>query len=179
VHKRWVGFVLGNVAAAALTIHASAHDSDLRLGAGAKGGVTINADQWTAGGYGRLDGVCVLVCARDLGIGLHALGGVGGNHVTIRVGPRLDYHIWLAGEGTVGLDLGVGASVIGFVPVGSFAEFCHRVDLDGCGGTYLGAEGALGLRLWPTFVEAVVATGELPVLTVTAGIHGVLWQEEP
>jgi hypothetical protein len=179
VLSRWAGFVLGYATVASLAAHAAAHESDLRLGAGFQGGVTVNSDQWTAGGYGRLEGVCVFVCPRDLGIGLHALGGIGGNHVTVRVGPRLDYLLWLADEGTVGLDLGVGASVIGFIPVGNFAEFCHRVDLDGCGGTYFGAEGALGLRLWPVFVEGVLASGELPVLTVTAGIHWTLWAENP
>ncbi len=138
--------------------------------------MSVNNDQWVAGGFGRLGGICPLVCLGDLGVGLHALAGFGGNRFTLRTSARLDSVLWLGAERTVGLYPAVGASAYFLFPVGAFAEFCERTRLKGCGGTYFGFEIGGGLRLWQAFLEAVAGTGQLPAVTVTAGVTLPLWE---
>jgi hypothetical protein len=158
---------------------ATARDPHLRLDAGPKAGVSINGDQWVLGGFARLRGLCPILCLGDLGVGFHALAGLGGNRVTLRTGLRVDTSLWLDDSHTVAFYPAVGGSAYILVPAGHFKEFCERTHLGGCGGTYFGLELGGGVRLWPFFVEALVGTGELPVVTVTGGIVLPVWERRP
>jgi hypothetical protein len=155
---------------------ASAHEVGHRLFAGPQGGISVNPDQWVLGGVIGLDGVCVIGCTRDLTLALHALSGVAGNHVTVRISPRLSYTFWIGDEDTLGVEVAAGGGVIALIPVGGFAEFCNRTDLDGCGGVWAGFEYGAGVRLWPITVHAIVGTGEVPVVTATASFRISLWE---
>lgn len=138
----------------------------------------MNPDQYVLGGLIGFDGICLVACSRDLGFAIHALSGLAGNHATVRVSPRIAYTFWIGDEDTLGIELATGAGVIGFIPIGHFAEFCERTDLDGCGGVWAGFEAGAGARLWPVTIHAVVGTGELPLLTATASVRFDLWEAE-
>jgi hypothetical protein len=146
---------------------------------GPRAGVSVNNDQWVMGGFARVGGLCPFVCLGDLGASLHALLGLGGNRATLRVGLRLDSLLWFDAAHKFALYPVAGASAYVLVPVGAFAEFCERTHLQGCGGTYWGAELGGGIRVWKVFVEGVVGTGQLPVVTATAGIALPVWETAP
>jgi hypothetical protein len=147
------------------------------LHAGPKAGVSVNYDQWVAGGYLRAGGLCPLICLGDLGISIHEMGGLGGNFATLRTSLRLDTILWFGDRGSVGLYPAFGVSAYTQIPAGHFAEFCERTGLDeGCGGTRLGVEAGLGMRFWPMFVETIAATGALPSLIATLGLSFTLWE---
>jgi hypothetical protein len=156
---------------------AQGHELLHRVVLGPEAGVSLNGDQWIVGAFSRLDGLCVLACSRNLSIAVHALAGIGGNVMTVRGSPRLGYTFWLAEEDTVGIEIAAGGGIIGFIPVGGFAEFCSRTELRGCGGTHVGAEFGGGVRLWPFHLGAIAATGELPVVTVTLALQFPIWDE--
>ena len=58
-----------------------------------------------------------------------------------------------------------------YLPVGDFAEFCHRVHLAECSGYILGAELGGGVRYQRLSIDAFAGFGELPVLTIMAVLH--------
>lgn len=153
---------------------------EARLGVGPRAGVSINGDQWILGGYGRFDGFCLGGCPRHLSLELQLLAGLGGNHLTLRASLRLEYIFWFMHD--FGLYPLAGISFIGWLPVGHFATFCHRVDLEGCTGWDAGLEVGGGFRVWRLTFEAAVGVGgigtdnAIPVLTITAGLHFPLWR---
>jgi hypothetical protein len=147
------------------------------LHAGPKAGVSVNYDQWVAGVFLRAGGLCPFVCLGDLGISIHELGGLGGNHASLRTSLRIDSIFWFGDREKFGIYPALGLSARTLFPAGKFAEFCERTRLEGCGGTFVGVELGVGLRFWPVFVEAIAATGELPSVTATAGLSWTFWEQ--
>jgi hypothetical protein len=107
-------------------------------------------------------------CLGSVGLGPMLALGVGGNHLTVRSSGRLDYMVWLDADHVFGIYPAVGASVLFYTPVGGFATFCHRVDLEGCSGHAFGGEIGGGIRYRSISVDAFVGFAELPVLTIMA-----------
>jgi hypothetical protein len=130
-------------------------------------GLSINDDQWLAGGQLRTS----FPCLGKLGFGPLLVLGVGGNHITFRSAFRLDYLFWLDSAHNFGVYPAVGAAVLFYLPVGDFAEFCHRVALDECSGYIFGAELGGGLRYRRFSLDAFAGFGGLPVLSIMAVLH--------
>jgi hypothetical protein len=135
----------------------------LGFGAGPRAGGTLNGDQWLAGGHAHLD----LLCLGGLGSELVAVGGLGGNLVTLRGSLRLvyDFELW---RGRRGLRLypALGWSLQYYTPVGHFATWCGRYDVDACYGFASGVELGGGLRWSWLGAEVIVGLSDLPVLTL-------------
>jgi hypothetical protein len=129
-------------------------------------GLSVHSDQWLGGGQLR----ATLPCLGNLGIGPLLTFGVGGNHLTVRSAARLDYLFWLDRSHHFGIYPAAAAAVIFYVPMGHFAEFCHRVDLEECSGFLLGGEMGGGLRYRMFAVDAVAGFGGLPTLTIMAAL---------
>ena len=127
-------------------------------------GLSVNGDQWLVGSALRAS----LPCLGELGIGPTLALGVGGNHLTLRSGGRLDYLLWFDDAHTFAIYPSVGAALQFYWPVGNFATFCHRVDLDECSGYHFGNELGGGVRYGNLAVDAFAGFGGLPVLSVMA-----------
>ena len=158
---------------------AAAAASVYYVDAGPRAGVSINNDQWLLGGYARLGIHCPWPALTDLGFGLHVLGGVGGNRLSLRTTLRIDSLVWADSEHTFGFYPSLGVALLGLEPVAGFADFCARTRLAGCDGTYLGAELGFGVRVQRAFLEASLDTGQLPVGTLTAGLALPLFEASP
>ncbi len=133
--------------------------------AGPRAGGTLNFDQWIAGGHGRLS----LLCLGGFGSELVTVAGFGGNHLTLRGSARLtqELELW-GGPRGVRLYPALGWSLVYFVPVGHFGEWCDRYDVDACSGLVNGLELGGGLRVSWFGLEAIVGFAELPVVTLSA-----------
>lgn len=129
-------------------------------------GVSINGDQWLVGNQLRM----TLPCLGNLGYGPFLAFGFGGNHLTFRSAARLDYQLWLDRGKTFALVPAVGAAALFYVPVGGFASFCERTGLVECYGEGTGLEVGGAIRYRSFSVDAFVGLGDLPVLTITAGV---------
>ena len=130
---------------------------------GPRVGGSLNFDQWLVGGQILGDSIGI----DALGLEAVFLFGVGGNHVTLRPAARLLYTFWIGGHRGLGIAPTVGASALIYVPVGDFAEFCHRVDLHGCGGWDLGMNLGGSLRFRWLRVEATAGFWGIPKATIT------------
>jgi hypothetical protein len=148
---------------------------DRRFDVGPRGGISVNGDQWIVGGYGRYDGFCFGGCSPRLGIELQLLAGFGGNHMTLRASVRLSYVFWFFEE-MFGFYPLVGGSVVGYLPIGTFASFCGRVNLEGCSGWDAGLELGGGFHIWRFSLEAAAGLGGIPVVTTTLGFTVPLWR---
>jgi len=165
------------VALPTLGAEPATHEAGPYFHAGPKAGVSVNYDQWVAGGFLRLGGLCPLFCLGDLGVSIHETGGLGGNFATLRTSLRLDSILWFGDRNGFGIYPVVGVSTYTQIAAGHFAEFCERTKLEeGCSGTHFAAEAGLGVRLWPVFVEGIAASGQLPSVVATAGISWTLWE---
>jgi len=127
-------------------------------------GLSINGDQWLVGSQLRAS----LPCLGELGIGPTLALGVGGNHLTLRSGGRLDYLLWFDSAHVLGIYPAVGAALLFYWPVGHFATFCHRVGLEECSGYDVGSEVGGGIRFHDVAVDAFAGFGGLPVLSIMA-----------
>lgn len=133
------------------------------LRVGPRMGGSLNFDQWLVGGQILGDSIGI----DALGLEAMFLVGLGGNHVTLRPAARLLYTFWIGGHRGLGLAPTVGASALIYVPVGDFAEFCHRVDLHGCGGWDLGMDLGGSLRFRWLRLEATAGFFGIPRATIT------------
>jgi hypothetical protein len=147
---------------------------EVAVDAGPRLGLSVNADQWLFGGQLRTG----LPCLGGLGIGPAFMIGVGGNYLTLRSSGRLDYMWWLDDAHVFGIFPAVGASVLYYMPVGPFASFCDRTDLDECWGYEVGTELGGGIRYRQLGVDAFVGFGELPVVTIMASVSFPLVERE-
>jgi hypothetical protein len=141
---------------------------------GPRAGVSVNGDQWLFGGHLRTS----VPCFWNLGFGPIVVLGLGGNHLTIRSSGRLDYMLWFDRAHTFALYPAAGASVLFYVPVGRFAEFCNRVHLDECSGYTVGGEVGGGARYRWLSVDAFAGFRGLPVVAVMAALSFPLDQPE-
>ncbi len=136
------------------------------MDAGPRTGVSIRDDQWVIGGHLR----AALPCLGNIGFGPVLSLGVGGNYVTLRSSGRLDYLVWFDDAHTVGIYPAIGASAYFYFPVGGFATFCRRVDLEECWGHEVGWELGGGFRYRRLGVDAFAGFGGLPAVTIMAGV---------
>jgi hypothetical protein len=132
--------------------------------AGPEVGGTLNPDQWLAGGH-----VGVGDLAGSLWAELALAGAFGGNHGGARAAVRTGYTFWPSDGVPFGFGPVLGASGQYFFPVGSYARFCDRVDLDACRGFELGVEAGGSLRY--DWVRATVLAGfiDMPAVTIVVG----------
>ena len=132
----------------------------IRLAVGGHGGGTLNPDQWLAGAHAIANGLFIRALSSELAVS----GTLGGNHGGARAALRLGYTFWLSEA--FGLGAVAGASGEYYFPVGDFARFCDRVDLDACSGFGGGIE--LGGAVRYDFLRAMALGGiaELPAVTL-------------
>jgi hypothetical protein len=150
-------------------------DRTPRASAGPRMGVSINGDQWIIGGHLLVESLCL----PGLGIEPVVLVGIGGNFLTLRPAGRVTYSFWIGGRHGVALAPALGVSALIWIPVGDFASFCNRTDLDGCGGHDIGFEIGGGLRWRWLRLEAMGGFGGLPVVTITLAADLPVWSSEP
>ncbi len=145
----------------------------LLLSGGPLFGGTLNGDQWAAGAALRLDGICLVACAKNLGVEVQVLYGFAGNFMTGRASARLVY----------GFEFGrhfafypaVGGSLVYHFPVGPFRQFCEETGLDDCHGFSTGLEVGGGFRFFWLSAEAIVGFGNIPRITLAAVATFPLW----
>jgi hypothetical protein len=126
--------------------------------------VSVNGDQYLIGAHLRWS----LPCLGGLGLAPVVVAGFGGNYMTVRPSLRFDYMFRIGGPLGFAIYPALGGSVIYYAPVGHFASFCTRVDLDECWGFDYGLELGGGLGYHWFALEAMVGLHGLPVVTVTA-----------
>jgi hypothetical protein len=136
----------------------------LDLGLGPRLGISVNGDQWIAGAHLRWG----FPCLGRLGMMPVVYMGLGGNHLTARASLRLDYLVRIGGEQGFSIYPAVGGSVIFYMPVGHFASFCHRVDLNECWGYDFGLELGGGLGYHWFALDVIAGFAGIPVVTITA-----------
>jgi len=137
-------------------------------------GVSINDDQWLFGAGLRSS----MPCLGNLGLGPSLSLGVGGNHMTLRSTGHLDYMLWFDDGHMFGVYPAIGASVLFYWPVGPFATFCERVNLDECSGYVFGGEIGGGLRYRMIGIDAFVGFAGLPVLSIMASVSFPVAKQE-
>jgi hypothetical protein len=156
------------IAAAALVCgaprRAAASMCPLGVDAGARAGISINGDQWIGGGHGRLR----LTCLGGLGLEPVAIAGLGGNYLTLRPSLRFFYWVWLDAARRWSLAPALGASLVYYTPVGNFATFCHRYDVDACSGFSHGFEAGMSAGFSGLGLQTAIGFGGLPVVTLSA-----------
>jgi hypothetical protein len=143
----------------------------LSLGAGPRVGGMLNEDQWLVGGHLRTNVPCLG------GLGLNAVVGVGlgGNYMTIRPSLRLSYEWWIGGKGGLGIYPAVGGSLMYYVPVGPFAAWCNRYDVQACWGHVSGWEAGGGVEYRWLGLEVIGGFRDLPALTIAGTATFTLW----
>jgi hypothetical protein len=145
-------------------VHPAAASCPVDLDAGVRAGISINPDQWSGGGQLRAR----LTCLGGLGVEPLLTAGVGGNHLSVRPGLRLFYSIWFDTARRWSLTPALGGSLMYFTPVGRFATFCHRYDVDACSGLVSGFELGASAGYSGFGLDAMFGFAELPVLTLAA-----------
>lgn len=138
-------------------------EEERSLSIGPRFGMSLNGDQWLAGGHLLLENLCL----DGVGVEPILLVGLGGNHATIRTGLRAGFTFWIGGVRGVGLMPMVGADLSVALPVGDFARFCSRTQILGCDGVFLGYEIGAGVRYRWFRLEAMAGFADLPVFTTT------------
>jgi hypothetical protein len=141
---------------------AAGADGPVVLAVGADGGVALQSDQYVLGPR---------VAARAAAfpyaqLEVVALAGLGPDHFHARSSLRLRPRLEIQG---VHASLIAGASLHRYIARGPFATFCDKADLD-CSDTVFGWELGLGLGYRWAGVDLVVATGEVPLYTLTGGV---------
>ena len=135
----------------------------LEVEGGPRGGITINDDQWILGGHLRLG----FLCLGGFALEPVALVGFGGNYMTLRPSLRAIYHLYSDTNRELELHPTLGYSLVQWLPVGRFAEWCSRLEVDACyardGGLELG--GGIAYRF--IGLDAVAGFGTLPIVTIT------------
>jgi hypothetical protein len=135
----------------------------LEVEGGPRGGITVNDDQWILGGHLRLG----FLCLGGFTIESVALLGFGGNYLTLRPSLRGIYRLYSDTNRELELHPTLGYSLVQWIPVGRFAEWCSRLEVDACyardGGVELG--GGIAYRF--IGLDAVAGFGTLPIVTIT------------
>jgi hypothetical protein len=135
----------------------------LELEGGPRGGLTINDDQWIVGGHLRLG----LLCLGGFALEPVALLGFGGNYLTLRPSVRAIYRLYSDTNRELELHPTLGYSFVQWLPVGDFADWCSRLEVDACYASDGGVELGGGIAYRFLGLEAVAGFGSLPVVTIT------------
>lgn len=161
------------MALVALSLHAVACASSspaprvsrpVELGVGSRVGFTMNNDQLVLGPDVEL----AAVGFERLAFALPVLIGMGDNYLTGRVALQARPRLIDAGPFILYPTAGVSAQIYG--PVGPYAEYCARYEIEACSGAEVGPELGGGLRYGWLGVDAVAGLLGLPVLTVVASV---------
>jgi len=139
------------------------HGCTLEFEGGPRGGLTVNDDQWVAGGHLRLGFLCLG------GFALEPVGfiGFGGNYLTLRPSLRAIYRLYSDTNRELEIHPTLGYSLVQWLPVGHFAEWCDELEVDACYARDSGVELGGGLAYRFIGIDAVAGFGSLPVVTVT------------
>ncbi len=135
----------------------------LELEGGPRGGLTINDDQWILGGHVRLG----LLCLGGFALEPVALVGFGGNYLTLRPSVRAIYRLYSDTNRELELHPTLGYSLVQWIPVGPFADWCDRLEVDACYARDSGVELGGGIAYRFLGIDAVAGFGSLPVVTIT------------
>ena len=135
----------------------------LELEGGPRGGITVNDDQWIVGGHLRLG----LLCLGGLALEPVALLGFGGNYLTLRPSLRAIYRLYSDTNRELELHPALGYSLVQWLPVGQFADWCDRLEVDACYARDSGVELGGGIAYRFLGLDAVAGFGSLPVVTIT------------
>ena len=135
----------------------------MQLEGGPRGGLTVNDDQWVVGGHLRLG----LLCLGGLALEPVALLGFGGNYLTLRPSVRAIYRLYSDTNRELELHPTLGYSLAQWIPVGRFAEWCNRLEVDACYARDTGVELGGGIAYRFLGLDAVAGFGSLPVVTIT------------
>ena len=139
------------------------HGCTLEVEGGPRGGLTVNDDQWIVGGHLRLGFLCLG------GFAFEPVGlvGFGGNYLTLRPSLRAIYRLYSDTNRELEIHPTLGVSVVQWLPVGPYATWCDRFDVDACWARDSGAEIGGGLAYRFLGLDAVAGFGSLPVVTIT------------
>jgi hypothetical protein len=140
-----------------------AHGCTLELEGGPRGGLTVNDDQWIVGGHLRVG----FLCLGGLALEPVALLGFGGNYLTLRPSVRAIYRLYSDTNRKLEIHPTLGYSLVQWIPVGRFAEWCDRLEVDACYARDSGVELGGGVAYRFLGLEAVAGFGSLPVVTIT------------
>jgi hypothetical protein len=139
------------------------HGCTLEAEGGPRGGLTVNDDQWIVGAHLRLGFLCLG------GFSLESVGlvGFGGNYLTLRPSLRAIYRLYSDTNRELEIHPTLGASVVQWFPVGPYATWCDRFEVDACWARDSGAELGGGIAYRFLGLDAVAGFGSLPVVTIT------------
>jgi hypothetical protein len=139
------------------------HGCTLELEGGPRGGLTVNDDQWILGGHVRIGFLCLG------GLALEPVGlvGFGGNYLTLRPSVRAIYRLYSDTNRELELHPTLGYSLVQWIPVGHFAEWCSELEVDACYARDTGVELGGGIAYRFLGLDAVAGFGSLPVVTIT------------
>jgi hypothetical protein len=135
------------------------------LGAGPAAGWSFGDDQLVTELGAQLGYSCLRWVRLEPRLGL----GLGGNWGSVRFGARTRLTLFLGAHQEYGLTLLGGFAGVRSFPLGRFASFCRRVDLNECFSTDTGAELGGGFEYWDLSLLVAAGFGTLPDVVVTLG----------
>jgi hypothetical protein len=130
---------------------------------GLDGGFALQGDQYVAGPR-------VAARVRFVELELATLAGLGPDHLSFRSSLRARPTLEVEGFRLAAI---AGVSLFHYTPRGAFDTFCDKADLS-CSDTVVGLEAGLGVGFRFVALELVLATGEVPLYTFTAGVRFAL-----
>lgn len=135
------------------------------VGVGPFAGWSLGDDQFLLGGSAVLGHSCVRWLRFEPLVGL----GLGGNWGSFRFGGRTRVTLFLGDRERYGLTLIGGWGAKRSFPIGNFATFCKRVDLDQCWNTATGGELGAAFEYFDFSLSAIAGFGGLPDLVLALG----------
>lgn len=135
------------------------------VGVGPAVGWSFGDDQFVTELTAQLGYSCVRWLRFEPRLGL----GLGGNWGSLRFGGRARLTLFLGKHDEYGLTVLGGFAGLRSFPVGRFAKFCNRVDLDECWGTATGGEVGVAFEYWDFSLVAAIGLANLPDLVITLG----------
>jgi hypothetical protein len=132
------------------------------VGVGPFTGWSFGDDQFLLGGLATLGHSCVRWLRFEPNLGL----GLGGNWGTFRFGARARVTLFLGENERYGLTLLGGYGGLRSFPLGRFATFCKRTDLDQCWNTSTGSELGVAFEYWDFALSAIAGLEGLPDLAL-------------
>jgi len=135
------------------------------VGVGPSLGWSFGDDQFLIAGSALLGHSCVRWLRFEPLVGL----GLGGNWGSLRFGGRARVTLFLGDRERYGLSLIGGWGGKRSFPIGDFATFCKRVDLDQCWNTGTGGELGGAFEYFDFSLSAIAGFGGLPDLVLVLG----------
>ena len=133
---------------------------------GIDAGVSLQSDQYVAGAHAGVRVERFPYAQLELAL----LAGLGPDHLNLRSSLRLRPRLEI---GKVDVSLIAGMSLFSYFARGPLDRFCEKAELD-CDDTAFGWEFGLGLGFRWFALDAVFATGDVPLYTITGGIRFTL-----